>query len=57
MRLTHIYGFGLGVSQQHYDKENKFSYDPVKDADLYSEQLQWIFFTASSFEIAFVATI
>ncbi|KAG8739296.1 glutathione S- transferase, nitrogen catabolite repression regulator [Ceratobasidium sp. 428] len=30
---------------QHYDKENKFSYDPVKDADLYSEQLQWIFFT------------
>ncbi|KAG9126468.1 glutathione S- transferase, nitrogen catabolite repression regulator [Ceratobasidium sp. 392] len=30
---------------QYYDKENKFSYDPVKDADLYSEQLQWIFFT------------
>ncbi|KAG9126467.1 glutathione S- transferase, nitrogen catabolite repression regulator [Ceratobasidium sp. 392] len=30
---------------QHYDEENKFSYDPVKDADLYSEQLQWIFFT------------
>ncbi|KAG8743659.1 glutathione S- transferase, nitrogen catabolite repression regulator [Ceratobasidium sp. 414] len=30
---------------QHYDKENKFSYDPVKDTDLYSEQLQWIFFT------------
>ncbi|KAF8604248.1 glutathione S-transferase [Ceratobasidium sp. AG-I] len=30
---------------QHYDNEHKFSYDPVKDADLYSEQLQWIFFT------------
>ncbi|CEL55498.1 hypothetical protein RSOLAG1IB_01510 [Rhizoctonia solani AG-1 IB] len=30
---------------QHYDKERKFSYDPVADPDLYSEQLQWIFFT------------
>ncbi|KAF8604249.1 glutathione S-transferase [Ceratobasidium sp. AG-I] len=30
---------------QHYDTENKFSYDPAKDADLYSEQLQWIYFT------------
>ncbi|KAB5591903.1 Glutathione S-transferase, carboxy-terminal domain containing protein [Ceratobasidium theobromae] len=30
---------------QHYDKEHKFSYDPAQDPDLYSEQLQWIFFT------------
>ncbi|QRV89827.1 glutathione S-transferase [Ceratobasidium sp. AG-Ba] len=30
---------------QHYDKEYKFSYDPAQDADLYSEQLQWIFFS------------
>ncbi|KEP49183.1 glutathione S-transferase, carboxy-terminal domain protein [Rhizoctonia solani 123E] len=30
---------------QHYDKERKFSYDPVTESDAYSEQLQWIFFT------------
>ncbi|CAE6440174.1 unnamed protein product [Rhizoctonia solani] len=30
---------------QHYDIERKFSYDPVIDSELYSEQLQWIFFT------------
>ncbi|GAB1526244.1 hypothetical protein RhiTH_009411 [Rhizoctonia solani] len=30
---------------QHYDVERKFSYDPVIDPDLYSEQLQWLFFT------------
>ncbi|CAE6431923.1 unnamed protein product [Rhizoctonia solani] len=30
---------------QHYDKERKFSYDPVSDSDLHSEELQWIFFT------------
>ncbi|CAE7231970.1 unnamed protein product [Rhizoctonia solani] len=30
---------------QHYDKERKFSYDPVTEPNLYSEQLQWIFFT------------
>ncbi|KAI0770324.1 glutathione S-transferase C-terminal-like protein [Fomes fomentarius] len=31
--------------QQHYDKENKFSFDKDKDPDSYSELLQWIFFT------------
>lgn len=30
---------------QHYDKDHKFSYDPATEPDLYSEQLQWIFFT------------
>ncbi|KAJ1299659.1 hypothetical protein OPQ81_009111 [Rhizoctonia solani] len=30
---------------QHYDKDKKFSYDPVTEPDSYSEQLQWIFFT------------
>ncbi|EIN11288.1 glutathione S-transferase C-terminal-like protein [Punctularia strigosozonata HHB-11173 SS5] len=30
---------------QHYDKDNKFSFDPVKDADDYSVELQWLFFT------------
>ncbi|CAE6430356.1 unnamed protein product [Rhizoctonia solani] len=30
---------------QHYDKDNKFSYDPVTEPNSYSEQLQWIFFT------------
>ncbi|GBE79238.1 glutathione S-transferase C-terminal-like protein [Sparassis latifolia] len=30
--------------QQHYDKENKFGFDKDKDADNYSEMLQWIFF-------------
>ncbi|KZP00440.1 thioredoxin-like protein [Calocera viscosa TUFC12733] len=30
---------------QHYDTEHKFSFDPVKDSDNYSESLQWIFFT------------
>jgi hypothetical protein len=30
---------------QHYDKERKFSFDPVTEADDYSEALQWIFFT------------
>ncbi|KAG8853640.1 glutathione S- transferase, nitrogen catabolite repression regulator [Tulasnella sp. 330] len=29
---------------QHYDPEFKFSFDPVKDANDYSEALQWIFF-------------
>ncbi|KAJ1299660.1 hypothetical protein OPQ81_009112 [Rhizoctonia solani] len=29
---------------QHYDKDKKFSYDPVTEPDFYSEQLQWIFF-------------
>ncbi|KAF5372564.1 hypothetical protein D9758_005165 [Tetrapyrgos nigripes] len=30
--------------QQHYDKDNKFGWDPVKNPDEYSETLQWIFF-------------
>ncbi|KAF5369822.1 hypothetical protein D9758_001116 [Tetrapyrgos nigripes] len=30
--------------QQHYDKDNKFGWDPVKNPDEYSEALQWIFF-------------
>jgi len=30
--------------EQHYDKEFKFSFDPVKQPDDYSEMLQWIFF-------------
>ncbi|KZT12931.1 glutathione S-transferase C-terminal-like protein [Laetiporus sulphureus 93-53] len=30
--------------QQHYDKEGKFGFDPIKDPDNYSETLQWIFF-------------
>ncbi|KAI0771924.1 glutathione S-transferase C-terminal-like protein [Trametes elegans] len=30
--------------QQHYDKENKFGFDPKEEPDLYSEELQWIFF-------------
>ena len=29
---------------QHYDPENKISYDPVKEPNLYSEELQWLFF-------------
>ena len=30
--------------EQHYDKEFKFSFDPAKQPDEYSEMLQWIFF-------------
>ncbi|KAH9921279.1 glutathione S-transferase C-terminal-like protein [Amylocystis lapponica] len=30
--------------QQHYDKDGKFGFDKDKDADNYSELLQWIFF-------------
>ncbi|KIJ55198.1 hypothetical protein M422DRAFT_23812 [Sphaerobolus stellatus SS14] len=30
---------------QHYDPEHKLSYDPVKESNLYSEVLQWLFFT------------
>ncbi|CAE6442385.1 unnamed protein product [Rhizoctonia solani] len=30
---------------QHYDKDRKFSYDPVTEPNSYSEELQWIFFT------------
>jgi len=30
---------------QHHDKDFKFSFDPVKQPDDYSEMLQWIFFT------------
>jgi len=29
---------------QHFDKDNKFSRDPVKDPKGYSEELQWLFF-------------
>jgi glutathione S-transferase len=29
---------------QHYDPEHKLSYDPSKDANLYSEVLQWMTF-------------
>lgn len=32
---------------QHYDKENKFWFDIAKEADDYSEMLQWIFFAVS----------
>ena len=30
---------------QHYDKENRFTFDPVKEPNDYSEMLQWMFFT------------
>lgn len=30
--------------QQHYDKDKKFGFDPVTQADDYSVELQWIFF-------------
>ncbi|KAH7910808.1 glutathione S-transferase [Hygrophoropsis aurantiaca] len=30
--------------EQHYDKERKFAFDPVKQPDEFSEMLQWIFF-------------
>ena len=33
---------------QQFDKEHKFSYDPVADPKGYSEELQWLFFTVSS---------
>lgn len=33
---------------QQFDKENKFSWDPIKDPREYSEQLQWLFFAVSS---------
>jgi glutathione S-transferase len=29
---------------QHYDKEFKFSFDPTKQPDDYSEMLQWLLF-------------
>ncbi|KAF5364186.1 hypothetical protein D9756_000690 [Leucocoprinus leucothites] len=29
---------------QHYDPENKFSFDPTTDPDNYSEMVQWLFF-------------
>lgn len=29
---------------QHYDPERKISYDPVKEPNLHSEELQWLFF-------------
>jgi glutathione S-transferase len=30
---------------QHYDQEHKFSFDPISEADHYSEAMQWIFFS------------
>ncbi|KAL5479044.1 GST2 [Sanghuangporus weigelae] len=30
---------------QHFDKDDKFHHDPVKDPKGYSEELQWLFFT------------
>lgn len=32
---------------QQFDKESKFSRDPVKDPKGYSEELQWLFFAVS----------
>jgi len=32
---------------QHYDKDHVFWFDPAKDANNYSEMLQWIFFAVS----------
>lgn len=32
---------------QQFDKEHKFSRDPVADPKNYSEELQWLFFTVS----------
>ncbi|KAG8933797.1 glutathione S- transferase, nitrogen catabolite repression regulator [Tulasnella sp. 417] len=29
---------------QHYDTEHRFSFDPVNEADAFSEALQWTFF-------------
>ncbi|KZV63636.1 glutathione S-transferase-like protein [Peniophora sp. CONT] len=28
----------------HFDKEKKFTFDPISEADDYSEMLQWVFF-------------
>jgi Glutathione S-transferase, N-terminal domain len=33
---------------QHYDKEHKFSYDPVKQPNEFSEMIQWLFFAVCS---------
>lgn len=33
---------------QHYDKDNKFGFDPKTEPDDYSEMLQWIFFAVSA---------
>ncbi|KIK66777.1 hypothetical protein GYMLUDRAFT_218224 [Collybiopsis luxurians FD-317 M1] len=33
--------------QQHYDKDNKFGWDPKANPNEYSETLQWIFFAYS----------
>lgn len=33
--------------QQWYDKDNKFGFDKEKEANDYSEALQWIFFAVS----------
>lgn len=35
--------------QQHYDKENKFGWDPKVDPEEYSQTLQWIFFAVRFF--------
>jgi glutathione S-transferase len=32
---------------QHYDKGHKFWFDPEKEANCYSEMLQWTFFAVS----------
>lgn len=32
---------------QHFDKDNVFSRDPVKDPQGYSQELQWLFFAVS----------
>lgn len=32
---------------QHYDKGHKFWFDPEKEANCYSEMMQWIFFAVS----------
>jgi glutathione S-transferase len=29
--------------EQHYDKERRFSFDPIEQPNDYSEMLQWIF--------------
>ncbi len=38
---------------QHYDKDNKFGFHPINDADEYSVVLQWLFFSVGAFRYSY----
>jgi glutathione S-transferase len=43
-RLDSVFDIRALDLAQHYDPERTISYDPIKEPNLHSEELQWLFF-------------